>query len=690
MPIIKLNTLLSELKGIGPNNLKKLKSLGLESVLDLLFYFPFRSENFGKSVLIANLKKDTIANITGTIELINNKKSWQKKISITEALINDDSGVIKVIWFNQAFLSRQLKAGIKISLSGIVSENYGQLNMVSPEHEIIKESKLIHTQGIVPIYSLTSGLYQKQIRSLIWQVLPLANYVADFVPEYIIKKLKLLSINEALRQIHFPENEILMLKAKQRIEFNNLFLNQLKSQIIKERRKQRKSIVIKTNLENTKNFINSLPFTLTDDQKKSAWEILKDINKETAMSRLLQGDVGSGKTIVATLALLSVIENKKQVAFMAPTSILAKQHYNNLTALLKNKEFKIALLTSHEKIANFKLSAKKKEIDKEIIEKADLIIGTQALLFQKKIQNLALAIVDEQHRFGVYQRHYLATLDNDINPHFLSLSATPIPRSLSLIIYGDLDVSLISQKPKNRKDILTKLVSEEKRKEAYQFIAQKIEKKEQVFVVCPLIDPSDKLGVKSVKQELEILQKSILGKYRMEILHGKLKKELKNQVMQDFFDQKIDILISTSVIEVGIDVPSASIMLIEGAERFGLSQLHQIRGRVGRSQLSSYCLLFTSQAEINYKTKQRLLALTKYNDGLSLAKIDLNLRGSGDIYGRAQSGFNEFRIASLFDYELIKKANDEAQKLISQDKELNKYPQLKDKLKELEQDIHLE
>lgn len=688
--MIKLNTLLSDLKGIGPHNIKKLKSLGLISAQDLLLYYPFRFENYGKSKLIADLKKDTVANIIGVVELIDNKKSKQKRIYITEALISDGSGVIKVVWFNQAFLSRQLKAGTRVSLSGLVSENYNQLNMISPEYELLKEDKLIHTQGLVPIYSLTKGIYQKQIRSLIWQVLPLANYVVDFVPEYIIKNLKLLSINEALKQIHFPENEILMLKAKQRIEFNNLFIKQLKSQIIKEEKKRRKSFLINNDIEKIKSFIDELPFTLTADQKKASWEILQDLNKEIAMSRLLQGDVGSGKTIVATIALLSVINNKKQVAFMAPTSILAKQHYQNLSSLLKKHKFKIALLSNQEKLANFKLSEKKKELEHDIITKSDLIIGTQSLLFQKKIPNLALAIVDEQHRFGVYQRHYLANLNNDIHPHFLSISATPIPRSLSLIIYGDLDVSLITQKPKNRKNILTKLVPEEKRKDAYQFIAQKIEKKEQVFVVCPLIDPSDKLGVKSVKQELETLQKSVLGKYKMEILHGKIKKELKSQIMQDFFDKKIDILISTSVIEVGIDVPNASIMLIEGAERFGLAQLHQIRGRVGRSNLNSYCFLFSSKEDLSYKTKQRLLALSKYSDGLSLAKIDLSLRGGGDIYGKTQSGFSDLKIASLFDYELIKKASLEAEKIVKEDKELNKYPQLQKKLKEIEENIHLE
>lgn len=690
MPIIKLNTLLSDLKGIGPSNLKRLKSLGLESVLDLLFYFPFRYENFGQPRLIKNLKKDTIANIVGTIELINNKKSWQKKLTITEALINDGSEVLKAIWFNQAFLSKQLKAGTQVSLAGAVTENYDQLTMISPEYELVKDDELIHTQKIVPIYSLTRGLYQKQIRNLVWQILPLSKYIADYLPEYIIKKFNFLSINETLKEIHFPSSEELMLQAKQRIEFNHLFLNQLKSQIIKERKKKKKSFIIKTDINSIKKFISSLPFILTNDQKKASWEILKDLNKESAMSRLLQGDVGSGKTIVATLALISVIENKKQVALMAPTGILAQQHYNNLVEILKAKNFKIALLTSQQKTANFNLGDKKKEREKDIIEKADLIIGTQALLFQKKIPNLALAIIDEQHRFGVYQRHYLASLDQQINPHFLSLSATPIPRSLSLIIYGDLDVSIISEKPANRKNILTKIVSEDKRKDAYQFIAKKIEKGEQVFMVCPLIDPSDKLGVKSVKQAFENLQNSILAKYRMEILHGKLKKDKKNEIMEDFLDKKIDILISTSVIEVGIDVKNATVMLIEGAERFGLSQLHQIRGRVGRSQLNSYCLLFTSKENLNYKTKQRLLALTKYNDGLSLAKIDLSLRGEGDIYGKSQSGFNEFKIASLFNYELIHQANLEAQKLISHDKELNKYPQLKAKLEELEQNIHLE
>ena len=398
------------------------------------------------------------------------------------------------------------------------------------------------------------------------------------------------------------------------------------------------------------------------------------------MSRLLEGDVGSGKTLVAVMAIINVAFNHKQAVLMVPTEILAEQHFNSLKKLLKNYNFRIELLTHSHKVAN--------------INDADIIIGTQALIQETvKFDNLALVIVDEQHRFGVKQRQKLLdfTSNNQETPHFLSMTATPIPRSLALAIYGDLDLSLIDQMPAKRKKIITKLVTEDKRTAAYDFIRNQIKLGHQAFVVCPLIDESDKLGVKSVKKEHEKLDKEIFPELKVGLLHGKLKAKEKEAIMADFLANKIQILVSTSVIEVGVDVPNATLMIIEGAERFGLATLHQFRGRVGRSDFQSYCLLFPSSEELtNEKTITRLDAMTKYSDGFSLAKIDLKLRGAGEIYGLDQSGFPELQIASLFDFENIKKAQAEASALINSDPELKKYPLLKAKLGEWESKIHLE
>jgi ATP-dependent DNA helicase RecG len=402
------------------------------------------------------------------------------------------------------------------------------------------------------------------------------------------------------------------------------------------------------------------------------------------MSRLLEGDVGSGKTLVAVIALLNVALNGKQAALMVPTEILAEQHFQAIKKLLAPYNFKIELLTHSHKT--------KKATD------ANIVIGTQALIQENvKFHDLALVIVDEQHRFGVKQRQKLLTVNSkkdnkhELTPHFLSMTATPIPRSLALAIYGDLDISLINQMPAKRKKIITKLITEEKRQAAYHFIREQINSGRQAFVVCPLIDESDKLGVKSVKKEHEKLDKEIFPELKVGLLHGRLKAKEKEAVMTDFLANKIQILVSTSVIEVGIDVPNATIMIIEGAERFGLATLHQFRGRVGRSDYQSYCFLFPSNEELNNpKTLERLAALTKYNDGFSLAKIDLKLRGAGEIYGISQSGFPELQIASLFDYESIKKAQEEASALVAQDPELTKYPLLRAKLGEWEDSVHLE
>jgi len=683
--MLTLSSKITELYRVGQATAKTLAKLDLATAQDLLGYFPFRYDDFSKSVPIADLHPDTAANLTATIELIQNKKSAKRRMYITEALVSDESDSLKVIWFNQPFLTRTLQVGDKISLAGRVTENYGQLAMISPIYEKVYGDNLIHTQGLVPNYHLTADLTQKQLRFLIKEVLPLADKIKDWLPPEVKKHLGLMELNLALKKIHFPATLKEAEAARQRLNFGELFLLQLKAQIIKRELKTRRAIPIKFQEEATQKFVASLPFALTPAQKKAAWEILQDMEKSEPMSRLLQGEVGSGKTLVAVIALLNAALNKKPAVIMVPTAVLARQHYNSLHKFLAPylaapHDLKIALLTGEEKSPDW--------------DKADIIVGTHALIQENvRFNNLALAIVDEQHRFGVKQRQHILDFNGsaDKTPHFLSMTATPIPRSLALTLYGDLDLSVINQMPVGRKPVITKIVTENKRSAAYDFIRDEIKTGRQAFVICPLIDESDKLGVKSVKKEHIKLDREIFPELKVGLLHGRLKPRDKDKIMADFAANQIQILVATAVVEVGVDVPNATIMIIEGADRFGLAEMHQFRGRVGRSEHQSYCFLFPSSEEIsNPITLDRLAALTKHHDGYSLAQMDLKLRGGGEFYGTSQSGPNPIAIASLFDYEMIKKARDEAALIIGSDPELTSYPLIKAKLGEWDKVTHLE
>jgi len=684
--MIAFNTPISGLTRVGEKTAAQFKKLGLNTAGDLLFYLPFRYDDFSTGLQIAELKAGQTANVIGTIDLIQNKRSARRKMQITEALIRDDSGYLKVIWFNQAFLTRTLKEGDEISLAGRITDDYGQLQMVSPNYEKITSADILHTKGLVPNYHSTEALSQKQIRSCLKQVLPLAEKVEDWLPENLRRNLNLIDLKKALYKIHSPKESEDITKAARRLAFTELFLRQLKSQSIKRELQNLKATPITFNEELTRSFVAGLAFPLTGAQKKSTWEILKDLGKKMPMSRLLEGDVGSGKTMVAIIALLNVAAAGRQGALMAPTEILAEQHFKTLSHYLYKYDIKIGLITSKHQEVNFELN------NKLLLTSADILIGTHALIQSKIIiPRLSLAIVDEQHRFGVNQRHTIIKTGDDVVPHFLSMTATPIPRSMALAIYGDLDFSIIDEMPKGRLPITTSLINNKNRAETYKFIHKEIKNGRQAYVVCPLIDESDKLGVKSAKQEFEKLQNEIFPDLKVGLLHGKMKIKEKEQVMADFVKNDIQILVATSVIEVGIDVPNATIMVIEGAERFGLSQLHQFRGRVGRSHLASYCYLIPTLENIsNPKTLERLEALIKYHDGLTLAKIDLKLRGAGDLYGTLQSGFDESQISALFDFETIKKARDEAAKIIETDPDFKKHPAIKLKLGEWEKKTHLE
>ncbi len=681
--MLHLNSPLTELYSVGKVIASLLKKLGLTTVQDLLFYLPFRYEDFSQQTAIDNLEPGQSVNIQGTIELISNKKSPRRKMYITEALVANEGGTIKATWFNQPFLTRNYRVGDEVSLAGKTSENYGQICLISPVIEKIYATGPIHTSGLIPNYRLTANVTQKQLRFLIKKALPLAKQIKDWLPDDIRKRLGLIELSQALKQTHFPSNQEEIVSARKRLAFTELFLRQLKAQMIKQELSSRQAPELVFAEQTTKDFVATLPFKLTDSQRQAAWEILRDLTKSSPMSRLLAGDVGSGKTIVVIIALLNTVLNKRQAVLMVPTTILAQQHFATVSSLLAKYDCRIALLTNHSKAQE-----RRQALD------ADIIIGTHALIQDKvAFPRLALVVIDEQHRFGVSQRQkiiHFPTPDG-LTPHFLSLTATPIPRSLALAIYGDLNLSLLKEKPLGRRPIHTKVVLESQRSLAYDFIGQQIKNGQQVFVICPLIDPSDLLGARSAKEEYTRLSEEVFPDLKIGLLHGKLKTEAKNQVMADFLDNKINILVSTSVIEVGVDVPNATIMMIEGAERFGLAQLHQFRGRVGRGNLDSYCFLFPSQEETaSSKTLERLAALTKHQDGLELAKIDLRLRGAGEVYGTNQSGFSEIQTAALFDYATIKLAQGEAAKIISQDPTLQTFPQLKAKLGEWEASIHLE
>ncbi|MFH1030854.1 MAG: ATP-dependent DNA helicase RecG, partial [bacterium] len=676
--MFKLSTPVKDLSKIGQATASRLKKLGIETVEDLIFYFPFRYDDFSEVLKIGELKPGIKASVEGRIDLIHNKRSPVKKKIITEAMITDETGSIKAIWFNQPFLTKTLRIGDIVSLGGRVDYDYHGIQMTSPSYEKLGYSKeTIHTGRLVPVYSITENLTQKQIRTLINIVIDAVEEIEEYLPNEISERYLFLDIKKAVREIHFPSSNKFLDEAKRRLKFDELFLLQLEAQILRSNLRQKKAVVLEFIESEVVDFVKKLPFRLTDAQRKAAWEILKDLQKEQPMNRLLEGDVGSGKTVVAAISMYNTVLNGYQAVMMAPTEILARQHFENFSKLFFGFGISIGLLTRTAlEIRNWKLEIKderekmtKSKFIKMIKEgEVDIVIGTHALLQEKvEFKDLALAIIDEQHRFGVEQRKTLREKSGDPNtmPHFLSMTATPIPRSLALTVYGDLDLSVLDEMPVGRKKIITKVVAPENRGKAYAFIKKQIFEGRQAFVICPLIDPSDKMGFKSVTEEYKKLDKEIFKDIAIGMLHGKMKSKEKEEVMAKFLAREIKILVSTSVVEVGVDVQNASVMMIEGADHFGLAQLHQFRGRVGRSEHQSYCLLFSDATGQN--SHERLLALERSNNGFELAEKDLEFRGPGQVYGVEQSGIPDLKIASLSDYGIIKEAKKEAENLMKID-----------------------
>jgi len=827
---------IEKLPGVGEANAAKLHKLGVFCIEDLIKHFPWRYDDFSKITKISETKVGGSFTVRAAVKSLNSRPGFRFRKGLAEALVSDDSGSLAIVWFNQPYLAQTLKAGATYLFSGQISF-YKSLQMQNPVWELAK-AETVHTGRIVPVYPLTAGMTPKWLRTLLKKLLNDLPVFTEIIPPDIVKRRKLMPYDRALRAIHFPPNLGELEQARKRLAFNELLIHEIGVLSRRKKLKSHRARPIPFEQKLVQTFVNALPFHLTKSQKLAAWEILRDMEKPCPANRLVAGDVGSGKTVVAAIAALQTADRGYNTAFMAPTEILASQHFQTFSAFPEFQKHPLALLTANS--AKFfengeELTLKKSGLHELLKNRGGWVVfGTHALI-QKNVnlKNLGLVVVDEQHRFGVQQRlalargltqtkkqtnaddellyedltyklrncvfevkkdiglghkeiiyqkalalkmkeesiaferekpipiiykgekigvyqpdfivedkiilelkalpftgniekkqawtylkgsnYKLALLINfasdDVQikriiydsarqresasvpresalmPHFLSLTATPIPRTLALTLYGDLDVSAIKEMPAGRKNVETSVILPQHRKKVYAEISREIALGRQVFFICPLIDPSDKLGVKSATEMHEFLQTSVFPENRVGLLHGRLRPGEKEAVIKAFGERRLQILVSTTVVEVGVDFPNATIMAVEGAERFGLAQLHQLRGRVGRSSLQSYCYLLPQN--LSAKAEERLQALCEHHNGLELAEIDLKLRGPGEAYGNMQSGYPEFQIASIYDLELLTAAREEAEILLSGDK-LQTSPRLLELLNNAQQKIHLE
>lgn len=699
---MNFGTPIENIKYIGEKQSKKLKKIKIHTLGDLLFYFPEHYEDFSKISKIKDLKINENSVIKGKVIDISEERSFRKRMSILTILLSDESSSIEVIFFNQGFLKQSIEKGEELVIAGKLRFKGRSLYFSPTIFEKTNKNELTHLGQIMPVYKETRGLSSKYIRFILKPlVYSFKDKLPETLPEEIIKENDLMSFKDAFKQIHFPKTMERAKKAKERFVFEQLFFISLFSLKKKYEIKNEKAQKIEIKKDVIQRLKDSLPYKLTSAQNKVIEQTLNDLNIPHPMNRLLQGDVGSGKTVVASTIALNCIRNKTQVVFMAPTEILAKQHFKTIFDILKRFNVNVGLLTGKEdKYYSYKLKNDTIEISRQkLLEKCkkgeiDVLIGTQALIVKKDknnkpkvlFQNLGLVIIDEQHRFGVKQRKELCLENNDKIPHLLSMTATPIPRSLALTIWGDLDLSIIDKMPKGRKEIKTSIILPIERERTYKFIEKELKKENQCFVICPRIeeDESSKLELKNVKDEYENL-KQIFPDFKIEMLHGKMKPKEKDEIMKNFKKKKFNILVSTSVIEVGIDIPNATVILIEGADRFGLAQLHQFRGRVGRSDKQSYCFLATDSN--SKKTIQRLKAMEGYSSGFKLSEIDLKLRGPGDFFGVKQWGFSDYVMEALKDIDVIEKAGKAAKKILPK---IEKYPMTLKRLESFENKVHIE
>lgn len=648
------------LQNVGPAHEKRLRRLGITTVQDLIYHFPHRYDDYSKLKTISQLMYGEEVTLLLTVCEAKTREV-RGGLKITNVLLADLTGTIQVTYFNQPWLQQQFKSGRRIVISGRVEQDLGRLTIKQPDWEPLS-NELIHTARIVPVYPLTEGLTNRWLRRLISSVVEhWADKVPEPLPASIRQRWNLPDLGVALRQVHFPSSFEQMEQARRRLALDEFLLIQLG--VLRQRKQWRSQSGRALQVDRTviDRFLTTLPFTLTGAQQRVVNEILGDLQQPQPMSRLLQGDVGSGKTVVAAVAMLTAVANGAQAALLAPTEILAEQHFKTLSKVFAEQPNapRIRLLTGS-------LKNREKEIVRAQIASGeiDIAVGTHALIQEEvEFKDLGLAVIDEQHRFGVEQRATIRA--KGYRPHILVMSATPIPRTLALTIYGDLDLSIIDEMPPGRQEIKTKWLEPRARERAYSFIRTQVSQGRQAFIICPLIEESEKIDTAAAVEEYERLRKSVYPDLRVGLIHGKLKPAEKDETMAKFRDHEIDILVATSVVEVGIDVPNATVMLIEGADRFGLAQLHQFRGRVGRGEHQAYCLLLAEKS--NSTSDERLQVIESTQDGFRLAEEDLKLRGPGEFFGTRQSGLPDLKIAKLSDVKILEEARQVAQDIFDRD-----------------------
>ncbi|MDB5161413.1 MAG: recG [Candidatus Saccharibacteria bacterium] len=665
-----LNDPITDLKGVGDELAKKLGVLGVHTVGELIDYYPRRYEDYSNIVKIGDIRPG-IVTLQAKISSVTSRYV-RRGMHITEALASDDTGSVRLTWFNQPYRAAGIKPGADYFISGEYALRRQRFSITNPSAELVSDFP-VNTARIIPVYRVTKGLKSGQIRKLVREAVVQAKELPEHLPQWVLDDNNLIVYARAATQMHFPSGNKALELAKKRLGFEEVFELSLAALLNKQAVAHEKSLKVPFKQDLAKKFVSELPFKLTDAQRKVVWQIYQDLEKTQPMNRLIEGDVGSGKTVVAAMAALMAIEQGLQVALMAPTEILARQHADTLYRLLGSvgQADKVGLLIGG-------LKPKQKELAREKLASGEIqmIVGTHALITDKvDMHKLGLIVIDEQHRFGVDQRKKLQAKAGHM-PHVLHMTATPIPRSLALTLYGELDVSILDELPPGRQQIATKITSPNSRAQLNESIDKELEAGRQMFVVCPLIADTETSGGLSAEEVYERVRKDFEGR-SVGLLHGKMKSTDKEEAMQKFLNREYDILVSTTVIEVGVDVPNATIMLIEGAERFGLAQIHQLRGRVGRGAHQSYAYLMLEGSQA---PSQRLRALETTTDGFKLAELDLQLRGPGAIYGTFQHGALDLRVAKLTDLKLIASARKAAQAFIDKKEPLKKYPRLESKV----------
>lgn len=659
--LLKLSDSIKNVPLVGEVKSQKLENLGIYTVKDILFHIPSKYKDTSNIITISQLKQEQIGTILGKVEDIKNIYTRSRKI-LTRAVVSDETGSIEIVWFNQRYIINTITKDENYLFEGKLNPKQSKPQLIAPTFERYYEgvTNQKHVGRVTPQYPETAEISSKWLRAridTIFKNIDLENELKELIPKTVLDRAEHISIAEAIYKIHNPENVDDIQKARDRLAFDEMLSLALQIESQRYQEKEKTSIPIKLDFQSLYEFIESLPYSLTHDQIHVIKDILGDIQLRNPMRRLLNGDVGSGKTVVATAVMYGIYKQGKTSVLMVPTSILARQHYKTISSLLKKFDVKIQLRTSLEK--------------SEIEIEPQIIIGTHALLFEKELpDNIGLVIVDEQHRFGVNQRkHLLETDSNGIVPHYLSMTATPIPRTLTNILFGDMSVSFIHEMPHNRIPVKTHFVPNDKRESCYKWVREKIVEsgyKEQAFIIFPLIEESKLVEAKSAKIEFEKLKSTVFKGLKVALVHGQLKEKDKDSILSEFKDGKYNVLVATPVVEVGIDIPNATMIVIENSERFGLAQLHQFRGRVGRNDMQSYCYVIAGeQVEGDPRSSTRLEYFSKHNSGFDVAQYDLESRGPGEVFGSKQSGLPQFKVAAITDINLLLKCREYAQEIIT-------------------------